>query len=62
MAAERAMPVAEANDDDLIDASVDRPPHRPDPGDARLAGSGYPVRFVIDARARPNAAAFGAHT
>lgn len=50
-AAERATRVAKANDDDLIDAYVDLPPHRPDPGDARLAAYGYPVWIVIDALA-----------
>ena len=50
-AAHRAMRAHGANDDALIDAYVDFPRQRSDPGDARLAGYGYPVWIVIDALA-----------
>ena len=50
-AKERATRANETNDDVLIDAFVDLPPHVPDAGDARLAAYGYPVWIVIDALA-----------
>ena len=50
-AAQRLAHADEPGDDALIDAYVDLPPHRPDPGDARLAAYGYPVWIVIDALA-----------
>lgn len=48
-AAKRAMCADEASDDALIQAYVTLPPHRPDPGDARLTAYGYPVWIVVDA-------------
>lgn len=50
-AAEYFVRADEADDDALIDAYVEVDPRRPDPGEARLAGYGYPVWIVIDALA-----------
>ncbi len=46
---ERAMDAHEEHGDDLIDIYIDVSSRRPDPGDARLTGYGYPVWIMIDA-------------